>query len=207
MLLNTATVNLLIKFDTMGLVMYNRKTNLDKERKMSQLVLVTGKTTEKTVLVGNYLGIQKVTSFIEIFQYAGPISAKIGLGFNIDRLEGSGYSWGLVLPRLLIQFWRAMGLFDAMPVVKSDTLSACYYAAGKDCDKRYLRSLYELCGYIHFTVERRRILHAVPKTGELDSMLQKLRDNNIEIYAGELENEIRAGRLKPSPFIADLIRR
>ncbi len=133
--------------------------------------------------------------------------ASFGVGYQLLS-EGSGSIWGLVMPHMLIQSWRAMKLLERVPHINSGTLCACWYAASENphsSDQRHIDELAaEFGGPAAFEALRAEILAAVPLSDELDAMLTIVRDRGVEVSVHELNTMVEAGKIPPHPIIDEL---
>lgn len=173
-------------------------------RRMSAVILSQGKKATKIV------GDKEQTAIPFVGTDSKSEWAQMGVGVILPDRKSLSH-WGLALPRLLIQSWRAMKILEEIPEIHNDTLSACWYAAKKDphsSEKNYLPKLENLLGRmgtVRLAFLRRKVLGSVPDEEELEKMLALIEEKKIEIATWELEEEINQGRLKESPRIKALI--
>ncbi len=134
--------------------------------------------------------------------------ASFGVGYQLSS-EGSGSIWGLVMPHMLIQSWRAMKLLEHTPQINSGTLCACWYAASEhphQSDQRHIDELAaEFGDRAAFDALRAGILAAVPASEELEAMLTIVRDRDIKVSVHELKGLVAEGKISPHPIIDELI--
>lgn len=149
----------------------------------------------------------------EVIPFAGADKggefSSFGVGFLCVDLDGPGGSlWGLVMPHMLIQSWRAMKLLEHIPQIEHGTLCACWYAANErvhESDQRHideLRTQFDNPG--RFEALRAEVLALVPTNEELDAMLTIVRDNNVDVSVYELTRLVEQGKLAPHPIIEEL---
>lgn len=145
----------------------------------------------------------------EVIPFAGANSedefASFGVGFHYAN-ESGGSVWGLTMPHMLIQSWRAMKLLEHIPQINNGTLCACWYAAGEirhQSDQRYIAELTaQFEDPIKFHAIRAEILAAVPLSDELDAMLTIVRDRGVDVSVDELKKMVEQGKI-PSHSIID----
>jgi len=135
--------------------------------------------------------------------------AQMGVGILVSK--GSSF-WGLAVPHLVVQSWRAMQILAEIPEIRNDTLCACWYAARREVhlsDRRYLVMLEELLGItgkVRLLLLRNKILSLVPTAAELEEMLKKLSNAGVDFDVLELREEIKAGRLEETKTLSELLR-
>lgn len=135
--------------------------------------------------------------------------ASFGVGFYFTDKSG-GSIWGALMPRLLINSWRAMKLLEHLPQIGHGTLCACWHAAGEsvhDSNRHYLDELARQFDSPEvFEATRSVVLASVPTAEELDRMLATVRDNSIDVSVHELTKLIEQGKLPHNPIVDELVR-
>lgn len=135
--------------------------------------------------------------------------ASFGVGYRIVNQRG-GTIWGLVMPHLLIQSWRAMKLLECIPVIDRGTLCGCWYAAGEKMHEGNRHYVDDLARQFEerLQVEKMRasVLKLLPSEAELSAMLICLRNHKIEVSVDEMSDLINRGQLLPHPLVDELIK-
>lgn len=150
--------------------------------------------------------IQKAIPFVGA-DHPGEFSS-FGIGVVLPENGNRGQIWGLAMPHMLIQSWRAMKLLEHVEVIEHGTLCATWYAGSREphsSDQHYIDGLAAKVGEDKFRTLRTRILDEVPTSDEVTRMLTDLRDNEVEVSSWELKREVEEGRLAPNPLIDELV--
>ncbi|MBY0472990.1 hypothetical protein K2Q00_01730 [Patescibacteria group bacterium] len=121
---------------------------------------------------------------------------QFGIGIAVTRPNGTkqGWIWGLVMPRHLIQSWRAMKLLEEMPRIKlPGTLSHCWSLAKEKLqgyDYKYLDEEGAVWGsYEKFREARAKVLAMFPTDDELKAMLAIVNEQGLNIRVEEIEEQ------------------
>lgn len=150
--------------------------------------------------------IQRAIPFVGA-DHPGEFSS-FGIGVILPDSGNKGQIWGLAMPHMLIQSWRAMKLLEHVEVIENGTLCDTWYAGSREphsSDQHRIDELATKVGEDKFRVLRADILDQVPSPEELQDMLTYLKDNNVEVESWELRREVEAGRLATSPLIDELV--
>lgn len=156
---------------------------------------------EMTILATGNSGVKTIKGeelrAIPFTGYDG-LSMGVGLGY----VEGKGMFWGLMAPRKVINSYRGMKIAELVEVFDNGTLAACWYAGDKnihESDKGYVDEIEAKIG----KQERQEILEMIPK--DFDNILNKLKENDIEIAGWEIEKEVEEGRLEITSRVQEFL--
>ena len=129
---------------------------------------------------------------------------ELGIGIFFPE-SNTGDFWGLLAPHTLIQSWRAMKILEEVDFYDWRIYGICWESAEADIHHNNKHYLDKLTGYFKNVekCKKARIdaLNSTPTAKELQSMLQIMQNRRIDVFARELEEEIRRGNIKTSPLI------
>lgn len=133
---------------------------------------------------------------------------QMGIGLMHPSGQVSDFK-GFLVPHKIIRSWRAMKLLELVTNVDSTTLEVCLlmmqsYVHG---DHRYTTdTVAEVVGGVK---ELEKVLDtflsSTPPIAEFNMMATCFREKNIIVDGRELEAEVKAGRMKMTPDIEEII--
>lgn len=180
-----------------------------KEAKIPQkevVIALTGKESSKRINVE-----EVCTPSTRAIPFVGADEAyeygNFGVGISLPDCDKK-LLWGLATPHNLIQSFRTMKILEQIDEVREHTLAYTWFSAEREVpqgDKKFVVQLAKEVGVEKFINIRQEALEAVPTDKELETMITTLRKNNIMVADRELLEEVKAGRLKPSPIIDSVV--
>jgi hypothetical protein len=130
-----------------------------------------------------------------------PLYYCCSMGTGLSYEDGRAEFWGLIGPKRVIASYRGMKIAELVKEFGHGTLAACWYAGNRyfhpsDSERKYVIEIEAKIG----KRVRERILEMVPENfDEIITMLQEKGLYDIDCF--EIEQEIKEGRLKPTPKI------
>jgi hypothetical protein len=124
----------------------------------------------------------------------------------MDAFTGAIMVWGIVMPRMLIQAWRAMRMLEHFIVIEENTISDLWGVAVDDssfsraCMKRLYRQFTSQFPAnfqkLPFAELRKYYLRACPEEEDLRRIVEVCVDHDIMISLDELRQEQEKGRME-----------
>lgn len=126
--------------------------------------------------------------------------AQMGVGIFGKDIS---YFWGLVSPREIITSYRAMKIVEELSEMDEGDLCRSWCSGRRNpskCDiEKYVKPIESRIG----KEKREEILNMIPPN--LDLVIRRLQEKEIDISMHDIVEEIERGMLIPTPFMNNLI--
>ena len=165
---------------------------------MSVVLFAEGARDDKTVL-----GETKPAAPIAFLKESG-IGGVGEMGVGLRYNDGSAALWGLVMPHRVLTSYRGMRLAELVKEFEHGTLAACWHSGNRKVhpsEKRYVDEIEAKVG----RAAREQILSTLPE--DFEGFVERLGEKDVYVPGLELEEEVKAGVLKVTPRVQELLDR